>query len=174
MELKKVSNNLPHGLMEFLYDFNKGENGVSGPNVDDPNFSVESYINKLIDMEKTENLKPGYVAQSSFWLIDNNDHVIGISKLRHELTKELLNRGGHISYYLKKSERGKGIGTLLLKKTLIEAKKLGIKKVLLTTDIDNVSSKGIIIKNNGNLEDTRYDEKSKKEFNRYWININEI
>ncbi|MBM7614330.1 GNAT family N-acetyltransferase [Alkaliphilus hydrothermalis] len=174
MKLKKVSKELPNGLMEFLYDFNKGENGVVGPHVDDLNFSVESYINSLINMENIKNLKPGYVSESSYWLLDENDQVIGISKLRHDLTKELLNRGGHISYYLKKSERGKGIGTLLLKKILVEAKKLGIEKVLITTDVVNVSSIGIIIKNNGKLEDPRYDEKSKQNFNRYWISLNEI
>lgn len=174
MKLKKVSKDLPDGLMDFLYDFNKGENGVAGPNIEDPNFSVESYINKLINMENAKNLKPGYVTESSYWLLNDHDHVIGISRLRHDLTEELLNRGGHISYYLKKSERGKGIGALLLKQTLVEAKKLGIEKVLITTDVDNVSSIGIILRNNGNLEDTRYDEKSGKEFNRYWIDLNEI
>jgi predicted acetyltransferase len=174
LQLKKVSRELPGGLMEFLDDFNKGENGVSGPNLNSPNFSVERYLNRLILMEKADQLKPDFVAMTTYWLVTPNNYVIGLSKLRHKLTKELLNCGGHISYYIKKSVRGKGIGTELLNKTLQEAKKLGISKVLLTADIDNLASIKVIIKNNGKLADTRHYKDSKKMFNRYWIDLSKI
>jgi len=170
-QIIKASKDFPNRLLEFLDDFNKGENGVSGSNVEAPNFSIESYINKLMDMENPEKLKPGYVAESNYWLLDDQGDVIGISKIRHDLTKELLDRGGHISYYLKKSERGKGIGTKLLEKTIYEAKKNGLEKVLITTDADNFSSIKIILNNNGELEDIHRDAKSEKEYHRYWIKL---
>lgn len=169
MQLKKASHKQPKGLMKFLIDFSKGDNGVRGPNIDDPCFNIENYLNNIVAMESSKNLKSGYVSMSTYWLLDDHDCVIGISKLRHKLTKVLLNRGGHIGYYIKKSERNKGIGTLLLKDTLKEAKKLGLEKVLITTDVDNFASIRIILKNGGELEDTRFDKETGKEYNRYWI-----
>jgi predicted acetyltransferase len=170
-QIIKASKNLPDRLMEFLEDYNKGENGVSGPNVEAPDFSIDKYINKLLDMENPDKLKPGYAAESTYWLLDDQGDVIGVSKIRHELTKDLLERGGHITYYLKKSERGKGIGSILLEKTLHEAKKIGLEKVLITTDADNFSSINIILNNNGELEDIRRDAKSEKEYHRYWVKL---
>lgn len=169
MLLQKASHNQPKGLMEFLIDFSKGENGVKGPDVNDPSFNLKSYLNNIIAMESSENLKSGYVSMSTYWLLDDDDYVIGISKLRHKLTKSLLDHGGHIGYYLKKAERNKGIGALLLKDTLSEAKKLGLEKVLITTDVDNFASINIILKNGGELEDTRLNKETGKKFNRYWV-----
>ena len=171
MYLEKVSSNQPKGLMEFLIDFSKGENGVKGPNINNPDFTLKSYLNNVIAMESSENLKVGYVPMSTYWLLDDNDYVIGICKLRHKLTKLLLDYGGHIGYYIKKSERNKGIGTFMLKNTLKEAKNLGLEKVLITTEIDNFASNRIILKNGGKLEDTRYNKETGKKFNRYWITL---
>lgn len=169
MKLQKVSQTQPKGLLDFLLDFSKGDNGVKGPNITDPNFNIENYLNSIIAMENSKNLQPGYVAMNTYWLLDSQDCVVGISKLRHWLTKTLFNRGGHIGYYIKESERNKGIGTLLLKETLKRAKELGLQKVLITTDVNNFSSIGIILKNGGKLEDTRVDNETGIEYNRYWI-----
>jgi len=59
----------------------------------------------------------------------------------------------HIYYEIEKSEQGKGYGTEILRLGLEEAKKIGLKEVILTCYEDNVGSKAIIEKNGGKLLD---------------------
>ena len=69
---------------------------------------------------------------------------------------------------MKRSERRKGYGRLVLALTLAEGRKRGIDRFLLTVDSDNVGSIRVIEANGGVLEDERiYPEWGK--FLRYWI-----
>ena len=63
----------------------------------------------------------------------------------------LWNEAGasHIGYAVKPSERKKGYGTEMLRLGLLKAKKIGIKKVIMNCNIDNLPSKKIIEKNGG-------------------------
>ena len=51
---------------------------------------------------------------------------------------------GHIGYDIAPSFRGRGYGKQMLKFALIEAKKLGITKVLITANEDNYASRRVI------------------------------
>lgn len=62
-----------------------------------------------------------------------------------------------------------GFGNKILEQALSEAKKLGIKKVLLTCDDDNIGSAKIIEGNGGVLEN-KIDVEGKTK-RRYWIEI---
>ena len=53
---------------------------------------------------------------------------------------------------------------------LKRCRELGIKKVLITCDKDNIGSAKTIQKNGGILENEFLDEKSNKTKQRYWIN----
>lgn len=103
-----------------------------------------------LDQRKNEGLPKGYVAQSTFWLVDG-DEFIGRSSLRHELTEHLLKYGGHIGYDIRPSRRGRGYGTRLLEPTLPEAHKLHIDQVLVTCNTDNLASIKVIEANGGVL-----------------------
>ena len=72
--------------------------------------------------------------------------------IRHRLNDYLLNFGGHIGYSVRKSERQKGYATEMLNLALKECVNLGIKKVLITCDKNNVASAKTIINNGGKLE----------------------
>ena len=70
---------------------------------------------------------------------------------------------------MRPSERRKGYGTLILELTLEKAKDLGLDKVLLTCDTDNVASAKIIEKNGGKLAGQAISNKNGKQISRYWI-----
>jgi predicted acetyltransferase len=167
-----LNNSFPDAskIIELLSDLNKGESGFSGTNYNDSDFELQTYFQYLKDESNGKGLQNGYVPQTTFWAYDNNKNIIGMSRLRHYLNSFLLTKGGHIGYYVKKSERGKGFGTELLRKTIKEARFLGIDKVLVTTDIDNIPSINVIEKCNGILEDERQDLESKTLYKRFWIN----
>ena len=116
------------------------------------------------------NLRPGYVAHTIFWLIDN-DNYIGTFNLRHNLTPALEQIGGHIAYQIRPSKQRKGYAYAGLKLCLDEAHKIGIKKVLITCEIENVASYSVMHK--AMLEFGGYEDKMFMKDNhaekRVWI-----
>jgi len=57
----------------------------------------------------------------------------------------------------------------MLRLALLEAKKLGIEKVLLTCSDDNIASAKVIENNGGKFE--RFTKKDGEKKRRYWITI---
>ena len=77
------------------------------------------------------------------------------------------NGGGHIGDGIRPSERRKGYATKMISLALEECKKLGMDKVLLVCDKDNIGSVKSIINNGGVLENVVLKEG--KLIQRYWI-----
>jgi len=128
----------------------------------------EKYVAGIKERAQGLNLKPGFVQESTFWLMENNT-IYGASRLRHSLTERLFMEGGHIGYDIPPSHRRQGYGTLLLKLSLREAKAIGLERVLLTCDNDNIGSRKTILNNGGILEnEIEYEGRWKC---RYWINL---
>jgi predicted acetyltransferase len=114
---------------------------------DSKNF--KKYIAKLEDCAKGIGLPEGYVPNSTFWLVDEKNRILGTIDIRHRLTEYLMIEGGHIGYGVRPSERNKGYATKMLELSLTEANKLKIEKALITCDADNLASKHVILKNKG-------------------------
>lgn len=132
--------------------------------------NFQSMIQFLLDSENGNNLPENWVPGSTFWLVSENKKVIGVVNIRHLLTTELLNNGGHIGYGIRPSERRKGYATKLLSLSLEKAKELGIKKVLVVCDQSNIGSKKTIL-NSGGSPDTDYIEEDGNIIKRYWIEL---
>ena len=109
------------------------------------------------------------VPHSTYWLVDEENNILGVSNLRHELNKELQKIGGHIGYGILPSQRRKGYGTLILKLSLIEARKMGIGDVLVTCHKDNIGSAKSIANNGGILSEEF--ELEGRAMQNYWIRI---
>jgi predicted acetyltransferase len=130
-----------------------------------------AYLQQLVELSEGRNLPAGWVPMTTFWLIGASDHVVGMSRLRHSLTPGLLNRGGHISYYVAEAKRGKGYGNAVLRLTLAQARDLGLSKVLVTAASDNLPSLRVIETNGGVLEEERFDADEGELYCRYWIDL---
>ncbi len=128
----------------------------------------EKYVNTLLDASKGIGLEGLQVPHSSFWLIDENQNILATSNLRHTLNEKLWVTGGHIGYGVAPSARRKGCATKILALTLLEAKKLGIKKALLTCNKSNIGSAKSILKNGG--EFWKETPKKNRINQYYWIN----
>jgi predicted acetyltransferase len=167
MHLEKTNTGLSTKLEEILKDLGNGENGFMGTEFGNETFTIDGYITEMEAMSRGLNLAPGFVPQTTFWLISDKNRIIGISRLRQILTPRLLNDGGNIGYFVARSERNKGIGTELLRLTIMEAKRMNIQDVLLTPNSDNLGSIRVIEKNGGILEDER--TRNNEKYRRYWI-----
>lgn len=110
-----------------------------------------------------------YVPTSTFFLLDTErDRLLGAVNIRHYLNEDLLKEGGHIGDGIRPSERRKGYATEMIRLALIECRKLGIEKVLMTCDKDNIGSAKSIVKNGGVLENEFVNSDGVIE-QRYWI-----
>ena len=140
-------------------------------NILDLGNNFEKYLTKLADEEKGIGMKEGYVPATTLWLVEGGE-FIGHVSIRHCLTENLQQVGGHIGYSIRPTKRRMGYGTKTLEFALLEAKKFGIHNVLITCDDDNVGSAKIIEKNGGVLENKvegEYESEAKKLKRRYWI-----
>jgi len=128
----------------------------------------DNYLGKLEIKESTNNLVP----DSTLFLLDEDRNIfLGAVNIRHYLNDYLLKYSGHIGDGIRPSERRKGYGTEMIRLTLIECKKMGIKEVLMICDKSNIASAKVIIKNGGILENEFINENGKIE-QRYWIKLN--
>jgi predicted acetyltransferase len=91
------------------------------------------------------------------------DEVIGFLNLRHELNDWLREEGGHVGYSIRPARRRQGHATRALAFAVRRAADLGIDRVLVTCDTDNVPSARTIEACGGVFEDVRNDKR------RYWI-----
>lgn len=90
------------------------------------------------------NRVPGF----EYWLLAG-ERILGNCRIRPKLSPEIELDGGHVSYDVRPSERGRGYGTELLRLALVECRRLGLTRVLLTTAPDNERSIRVIRINGG-------------------------
>lgn len=98
------------------------------------------------------------------WIVDGED-LVGFVAIRHRLNDFLLEEGGHIGYSVRPSRRREGHASRALALALDEARRLGLGRVLVTCDDDNLASARTIETNGGVLEDVRRAKR------RYWIGL---
>jgi len=128
------------------------------------------FIKECRSEEKGIGLKNGRVPQTKYWLVEG-DKFLGETNIRHYLNENLRKIGGHIGYKINPKYRLKGNGKLICKLALLKAKKLGLKKVLITCNEDNIGSKKIIEANGGKFASRAWSDEEKKTKLRYWITI---
>jgi predicted acetyltransferase len=155
-------------IQEFL-KHNSEINGVGGLN------RYDNYDEWLLKLEKDldiPNIPEGKVPANTYFFIRTQDSkIIGMITIRHKLNEFLFNRGGHIGYSIRPTERKKGYGTLMLKLGLEKCRELNLIKVLITCDKINVASAKVIQNNNGKLENEVFNETFSEITQRYWINL---
>ena len=113
----------------------------------------------------------GKVPDSVYFLLDVDRNILlGAVNIRHYLNDYLLQFGGHIGDGIRPSERRKGYATEMIRLALIECRKLGLDKVLMVCDKDNIGSAKSIVRNGGILENELADENG-KILQRFWITL---
>jgi len=129
-----------------------------------------AFLARVRDQREERGLLPGVVPMSLFWLVRDHE-ILGSSRLRHTLTPELEQLGGNIGYDIRPSERRRGLGTILLRLTLERAQAMGLARVRITCDADNMGSIRVIEKNGGVLDAELLSPERGKSIRQYWITL---
>ena len=149
-------------LLEFGEDYPHGS-GLGPGLIDVTADGCAAFVAERLRGADPEAPRPeGIVLCDYFWITDG-DEMVGFLALRHELTPWLLEEGGHIGYSVRPSRRREGHASRAVALATIRAKELGLERVLLTCDEDNVGSRRTIENAGGVYEDSRKDKR------RYWI-----
>lgn len=129
-----------------------------------------AFLRHIEEIARGENLPDGWVAATEWWVV-REEVFVGRVHIRHELNDYLCEFGGHIGYSIRPSMRRKGYGTRALALGLEKAKFLGLHRVLVTADENNVPSLRIIEHNGGVLEDERDQGIGMPKKRRYWFTL---
>ena len=108
-----------------------------------------------------------------FAIREHDQRLVGVIDLRHHINHPILSTwGGHCGYSVRPSERGKGYATEMLRLNVINASEIGIKKMLVVCDADNIASEKTIIANGGQFENII--EVDGCRMKRFWIRTGDL
>lgn len=133
--------------------------------------SAREWIDTVRLFKNAETCPKGRVPANYYIAVREEDNrIIGVMDLRHHINTPILSTwGGHMGYYVRPGERGKGYAKEMVRQNLQHCKALHIEKVMITCDTDNLASEKVIIANGGVFEKTvEVDDDLMK---RYWISI---
>ncbi|PYZ97643.1 GNAT family N-acetyltransferase [Alteribacter lacisalsi] len=154
--------------LNFYRDWiNSGEDIVPWVVEKDPS-DFDAMVTFLHNNHNGINLKEGWVRDSTYWLANEEQRIVGAVNIRQALTPFLMNSGGHVGYGIRPGYRRKGYATTLLSLSLEKLRKLGVKDVLVVCDDVNEASRRTIQKNGG-IRDRDFVEADGNVVNRFWI-----
>lgn len=149
LELKKLSVDDGFDVYKMLQEIPSEENGLlnkaNGLTFDE---YKEWLIAKQRDAEQKGIVDGWKVPSTTFWLYADGVPV-GFGSIRHFLTEALSQAGGHIGYGIAPQFRGNGYGNEILRLLLKKADEIGLEKVLVTVDLDNIASQAVALANGG-------------------------
>lgn len=64
-------------------------------------------VQELLDAHNGINIPETWVPDSTYWLVTDENKIVGAVNIRHSLTEHLFNAGGHIGYGIRPSEEEK-------------------------------------------------------------------
>ena len=136
--------------------------------------AFDEYLARVTDQAGDITLPNGIVVPkvpfSLHWLVVGGTFV-GELSFRHRLNDWLRASGGHIGYGIRPSARGRGFGRAILRLALVEARALGLPRVLVTAHAENTPSRRIIEANGGTLENIVPEIFTGEALCRYWIEL---
>lgn len=165
MQLRRPELSDKAAVIDMMKEFETTQSAHDGGFWSVDNFVYEDWIERNQLSEMGIDVPSTFVPAIQFVSFDDNGRALGLLHLRLRLNDNLLNKGGHIGYSIRPSDRHKGLAKEQLHLGLLEAKKKNIKQALVTCHDDNEGSRKVILANGGQLEDVL------DAVERYWLTL---
>ena len=150
------------------HKYNAETNGTGG--LIDRLDNYEKWLQE-IDEDRCMEAYNIYVPTETYFLVRENDNkIIGMTRIRLELNDHLRNSGGNIEYGIRPTERRKGYNKINLYLILLECQRKGLEQVMLECKKTNLGSAKTIQALCGELSKEYIDEKGEIQ-QHYWIDI---
>ena len=138
--------------LAFKQEFiDNGEQTINGSELLDQMDSYDEWLKSVSDNTSPETVNPSWVVTDTYFAFDENDGLVGIIDLRHNLN-DFLKDFGNSGYSVRPSERRKGYATEMLRLIIRRAAEIGLKRLQLSVERTNEPSVKTIIKNGGRYE----------------------
>ncbi len=165
-------------IIDYINEFVSYDSDINGIGYLDKileGYTFEEALEGCLNMENAEYAKKlGRCQSKTFLLIRKKDNkVIGTINVRWNLPKDMKWLCSNIGYGIRPTERRKGYNKINLYLGLLEARKLGLNKVMLVCDFDNLGSSKTIEALGGKLEKTEIDPYDGMLTNVYWLEVDE-
>ena len=149
--------------------FDNGETTINGSELLDRMDSYDEWLRSVTDNTSSDTVNPAWVVTDTYFAFDDNDRIVGIIDLRHELN-DFLKDFGNSGYSVRPSERRKGYATRMLGLIILRAGEVGMTKLQLSVEKSNEPSVKTITKNGGIYERSFVFEGEEADV--YMIDIN--
>ena len=165
-------------IIDYVNEFalyNSETNGMGSLRKILEGYTFEQALEMCLNRQKEEYAKKiGRCQSKTFLLIrENDDRIIGAINVRWNLPENMKQFGGNIGYGIRPTERRKGYNKINLYLGLIEAQKLGLDRVMLDCDVNNLGSVKTMQALGGKLERTEVDPSDGILTSVYWFDVNE-
>ena len=176
--LERPSIERKNEIIEYINEFVEYKSNINGTGALDKileGYTFEQALDRCLNMEDREYAeKVGRCPGKTFLLIRVSDNkIVGTINIRWNLNDKMLRFGGHIGYGIRPTERRKGYNKINLYLGMIEAKKVGLEKVMLDCDVNNLGSDRTLKALGGKLERTEIDPSDGVLTNVYWFNVDD-
>src|SRR5664279_5985356 len=108
---------------------------------------------------------------ATFLVAEAEGQIVGRVSIRHELNAYLEAVGGHIGYGVRPGFRRRGYATAIMRQSLAVASSIGLARVLVTCDDDNLGSAKVIANCGGVLENLAAGRDGSMPKRRCWVEI---
>lgn len=157
-------------FLDFYTDFWENDPVNSGFYVEGVR-DFEPYVMGLHAEAQGIDLLDGHVPCNHYWLVASGS-ILGVIRIRHNIESRFLREeAGHIGYDMAPRFRRRGLGSRMLAIGLKRAAIIGLKRVMISADEDNVASRNVIESNGGILDSIVQGKVFECAIARYWISL---
>ena len=163
-------------IIDYINEFVEYKSDINGTGSLDKildGYTFEQALERCLSMEDENYAKKINRCQSKTFLLirENDNRIIGTINVRWNLTEAMKRFGGNIGYGIRPTERRKGYNKINLYLGMQEAQKLGLDRVMLDCDVNNLGSDRTLKALGGVLERTEVDPEDNILTNVYWFDV---